>query len=387
MPATRVGSICTLTTATLLLCVAAPAQTTSVVTSDLQLPYKLTWTAGGNLLVSEAGGKPNTGRISLVTRSGDRRSLIEGLPSGLSNPNLTPIGPTGIALQGNALYIAIAEGDAVRNGPTPGSLVLNPAGVSSPIFSSVLWVQFSDSPDNVMSPFTLKLEQQWAMADGATVTLTNTEGLTANMGVLVDFPPVTSDPVTKYRHSDPFGLSLDPGNPNTLWLVDSGQNTLVQINLATNKWQVATRFAPIKNPTSNGPPFIDAVPTMPRPYGGQVLVSMLSGFPFLSGNGSVQIVDPASHTSHPWIAWLTTAIDVAYRTGPSGGTQVFVLGFSANLDGNPPGPGELWQFDSPDGKLVVKNLVTPTGMAMDAGTGEIFITELATGLLKKVQLN
>jgi hypothetical protein len=104
----------------------------------LQLPYKLLLTQDGNLLVSAGGGAPNTGRISLVNRSGNRTPVLEGLPSGLANPELIPLGPTGMALRQRTLYVAIGEGDAVRAGATPGSLVLNPAGMSSPLFSSVL---------------------------------------------------------------------------------------------------------------------------------------------------------------------------------------------------------------------------------------------------------
>jgi hypothetical protein len=386
MPAFSSRRIFVFTSAALLLCCTAFAQTTTVLTTGLEGPYKLTFTASGNLLVSEAGLKDNTGRVSLVTRAGARRSVIEGLPSGKSNPNLTQIGPTGLALRGNTLYIAIAEGDALRNGPTPGSLVLNPAGVSSPIFSCALRVRLSGSADDVQSPFVLSMQNQWTLAEGIPVAVQNTEGMTAVFDVLADFPPVTADPVTTYRHSDPFALALDPAHPDWVFLVDSGQNSLVLINETTGRWAVATRFAPIKNPTSQGPPFMDAVPTSATILGGQALVTLLSGFPFVPGYSAVVAVDGATRTVAPYISWLNSAMDMAYRLKPDGSIQVFVVGFSRSLGSTPPGPGQLWQYDSPAGKVLVNDLVTPAGMVMDTATGEIFITELATGTIKKVQL-
>ena len=92
--------------------IAAPAicQQTSVFATGLQLPFKITMTPGGTFIVSEAGEGVNLGRISLVNSAGVRQSLIEGLPSGPSNPELALIGPTGVAYRNRVLYIAMSEG-------------------------------------------------------------------------------------------------------------------------------------------------------------------------------------------------------------------------------------------------------------------------------------
>jgi hypothetical protein len=269
----------------LVLCLlaAAPAicQQTSVFATGLQHPYKLAITPAGTLLVSEAGDAANQGRISLVSGAGTRSTLLEGLPSGPSNPDLALIGPTGIAYRNGVLYIAIGEGDAVRNGPTPGSLVLNPTGVSSPLFASVLRVRFDADLEGLQSPFTLTRPQHQTMADGREVTLTNAQGRMAVLDVLADFPPVTPDANTLYRHQDPFGLVLDPSRSDLLYLIEAGQNAVYSINTETGRTQVVTRFAPTPNPTQVGPPVIDAVPTGAIVLDDQVLVSRLSGFPFL----------------------------------------------------------------------------------------------------------
>jgi hypothetical protein len=63
----------------------AVAQTVSTFGSGLQSPIRLLFTPQGSLLVSEGGPVPvipNTGRVSILDRSANRRTLIDGLPSG-----------------------------------------------------------------------------------------------------------------------------------------------------------------------------------------------------------------------------------------------------------------------------------------------------------------
>lgn len=81
---------------------------------------------------------PNNGRISLVNRGGGaRRTLIDGLPSGVTTAGGSPIpaGPSGLKLDGQKLYLTIAAGDTAIS--VTGGLILNP-NPSSPLFNSVL---------------------------------------------------------------------------------------------------------------------------------------------------------------------------------------------------------------------------------------------------------
>jgi len=83
----------------------------SELTSGLQFPLAVTQSNQGNLLVSESGpGTPNSGRISIVDANGNRRTLVAGLPSGLSDVG-DPDGPGGLVLRGRTLYVAIGVGD------------------------------------------------------------------------------------------------------------------------------------------------------------------------------------------------------------------------------------------------------------------------------------
>src|SRR5262249_1333605 len=81
------------------------AQCTQIV-GGLRAPLGTALTQAGNLLVSEAGtGAPGSGRISIVDPKGGRRTLLDGLPSGLSDVH-EPAGPNGIFMSGRTLYVA-----------------------------------------------------------------------------------------------------------------------------------------------------------------------------------------------------------------------------------------------------------------------------------------
>jgi hypothetical protein len=60
----------------------------------------------GNLLVAESGGAPNTGRVSIVDQFGNRRTPIDGLPSGISAEGGGPSSPQGLDLRGRTLFVA-----------------------------------------------------------------------------------------------------------------------------------------------------------------------------------------------------------------------------------------------------------------------------------------
>src|SRR5258707_10103412 len=85
----------------------AVAQPPRVVISGLQTPQRMILTAQGNFLVTEATMSPNTGRLSFVSRGGNRRSLMEGLPSGVEVTAQYGIGPTAMSLRDRTLYLTI----------------------------------------------------------------------------------------------------------------------------------------------------------------------------------------------------------------------------------------------------------------------------------------
>ena len=130
------------------------AQQATVFASGLLNPSKIILGPGGSLLAAETGNTPNTGRVSVISPSGTRSTLIDALPSGLGPPAGDADGPNGLLLDGNTLYIAVGEGDLYANGTVPGTTIVNAAGISSPIFDTLLQVTFSQSVDRISGAFT-----------------------------------------------------------------------------------------------------------------------------------------------------------------------------------------------------------------------------------------
>jgi hypothetical protein len=361
------------------------AQPVTVLATGLDHPMKLTLTRRGNLLVAENGVEKNSGRVSLVDRSGKRRTIIDGLPSGLSSPNNDPDGVSGMEVRDRTLYIVIGEGDAIRPGTKPGTQVPNPDGVSSPILSSVLRLRLDSEIDRLSGAFRLKPEHHWTLADGNIVNLTSDAGDKATIEVFTDFRDSVPDPNTIYRNSHPFGIAFTPASPNVAFVVDAGQNALWVVNTATGRQRLLTRFAPLKA-IAPGPPFIDAVPTSVRMWEGQLLVTLLTGFPFAPTQSRVMTVDPRTGASSLFIVGLNSAIDIAVRPTGTERPQFWVLEFSANQSARPPLPGRLLRYDTAQGSVVVNDLVTPTSMVLDPDTREIFISEMATGVIKQMKI-
>lgn len=355
----------------------------TVIATGLQGPQKFTLTPGGNFLVTETSTSPNSGRVSFVTHSGTRRSLIENLPSG-TDPTGAGSGPTGIVLHDQTLYLAIGSGDAERPGSKPGTSQPNPAGESSPLFASILKFQFNGSVDTLAGTFSLTPAIQQQLADGQQVQLTDGSGEQAQVQLLADFPDSQPDPVAIYRFSNPWGMSIDDSG-QTLWLADASANAVARIDTATGKWQRIARFPPRPNPTPVGPPMIDAVPTSVKPYGSYLLVSFLTGFPFIPGTAQVELLDPQKGTISPYLQWFTSVTDVAVRNADTG-PQFYVLEFSQNQTAKPPAPGELIRIEPGKAPVVVAaDIPAADALAIDESAGAIYILSL-TGQIFQVNL-
>jgi hypothetical protein len=360
---------------------AAAAQ--QVYVSGLELPSKVITIPNGYLLVTETGSKPNTGRVTLVAPGGASRVLVAGLPSGLSYPStVDPDGPSGLNLSGRVLYIVNGEGDALRAGTQSGTVVPNPQGISSPILSSLLKVTFDRDVDQYQAPFTLKPEDHVALALGNIVTLDDGSGKSAVFEVLTNFPDTWPDPVTIYRNSHPFGVTMHSAAPNTLFTVDAGLNLVWQTNATTGRTKVLARFPNVPNVGAVGPPTKEAVPNSVKACGHLLLVSLLSGGPFAPFNSSLMSVNPITGETHTYIANLNAAIDVecAARPAPAN-PSFFVLEYSVNQGATPLPPGRVMRYDSPDATVWLEGLKTPTSLALDESTGTAYIVSRADGTI------
>ena len=355
-----------------------------VVATGLQAPQKVITTPSGNLLVSETSMSLRSGRISFVTPAGARRSFMEGLPSGVEVAG-GGSGPTAMALRDRTLYVAIGGGDAERRSQTPGVAIHNPEGVSSAIFASVLRLQLDRDIDSISGTFQMTPAHEQVLRDGGEVRMEDGSGASATVIVLTRLPISEPDPNTVYRFSNPWGFALS-ADGSTLYLNDASMNALVRINTATGRWERIVRFPPSQNSTPVGPPVIDAVPTSVRIYGEQLLVSFLTGFPFIPGSARVLAVNPTTRAVEPFIFGLTSVTDVLWRPTSGDRPQFFVLEFSQNQSQQPPPPGRLLRYDTPMPEVVSADLRAPVSLALDASSNTLYVLEL-TGRLLRLRLN
>jgi len=364
------------------------AQTTSTFVAGMKAPVKIIYAQPqGYFLVSEAGDTaPNNGRVSIVTNAGARLTLLDGLPSGPAAPGNDPSGPSALWLNGDTLYIVIGAGNEVLNGPFPGTEIPNPHP-NSPLFSSVLELRFHSTGvplDNYN--YQLLPADHTRLANGETVVLGGKGRPIALLRVAANFPDFTPNPRPDFpanvRASNPFGVVL---TANTLYIADASQNMIRTVNLTNGAIGTFFTYPPRPNPVM-GPPFIEAVPSGLRLVGNQLLVPLLTGFPFLPQFAEIRSIDLSTGTDSQYIGGLTSAIDVLPLSVFCGFChEVYTLEISTNLLMG--APGRLQRFDSPTTPTVIaNNLISPTSMALQLPSRDIFITEIFTGRIIRVTL-
>lgn len=360
----------------------------SVVTGDLKAPSRVILTPEGSLVVAETGTGNNDGRISIIDQDGHRRTLVDGLPSGISlgSGEADPSGPSGLALRGRTLYVLIGEGDVVTPGPVQGTNVPN-LDRSSAIFSSVLAIKFDTSLETTGSDFALTSDDYDGLSEGINLKAKNSAGKKVVVKVLANFKDFNEEPrpdlIANVRASNPFGLAI---LKDKLYVTDAGLNLVYEVDADTGDTRVLARFAPKANPLPFGPPFSDPVPENVRVFGKQLLVTLLTGFPFAAGQSEVRKINLANNSQTEFIGGLSSAIDVLPVKGPNGESQFYVLEFSTDLLANQTGQIKFFSSANADPVVVASGLVSPTSMAFDEANGDIYVTEIFTGLIKKVHV-
>jgi hypothetical protein len=373
--------------------VAPAADTCDVITSGLRAPIGSVLTKQGNLLISETGivNVPASGRISIVSPDGTRRTLLDGLPQGTNAAGGDASGPNSLSMRGRTVYVAIGQGDSVILGPVAGSALPNP-NVSSPIFSSILAIHVSAAVEQKTEGFMLTERDQMKLAAGEQVVLSNGGGDRITVEVVVDFPDYESEPLPalpgNVRNSNPFDVIAVNGN---LYVTNGGLNRLVKVDLTTGAYAELTRFERIPNlPGAAGPPSVEAVPTGIAYTSGTLLVALFSGGPFLPGLSRIKAVDPVSGDQTDFITGLRTAIDV--RPIKHGG-DVDYLVLENNFAPAPPFPptgAAIKFFETPDGpgtSVGGCTLDRPTSVSLDRKSGVLYVTELLQGTLLRTRLN
>ena len=362
----------------------AQAQCTEIL-SGLREPIGSGLTDQGNLLISESGtSDAHSGRISIVDPDGTRRTLLDGMPSAPADVG-DPSGPTGFIMRGRTLYLLIGTGDVGIMGPLPGTTLENPNGPSSPIFSSILAIHVSPFVERNTAGFTLAAEDEQALADGQTVTLSNGGRDKITIRVVVDFPNFIPFPLPdvpdNIQVSNPYGLAA---LRNMLYATDGGRNHLWQVDLTTGAFSPLVAFPDIPNPLfpTLGGPFLQAVPTGIASVDGKLLVTLLRGAPFPTGTSTVEQVDPETGSDTEFISNLTTAIDIRPVEGRSASGYLVL---EASSEG--PffaGPGTVLRVDDPaNPPVVLAECLTPvpSSMTFNKKNNSLYVTQTDGSLI------
>jgi hypothetical protein len=372
---------------------AAHADTCDLVTDGLRAPIGSVLTKLGNLLVSETGivNVPASGRISIVSPDGTRRTLLDGLPQGTNAAGGDASGPNSLTMRGRTVYVAIGQGDSVILGPIPGSALPNP-NVSSPIFSSILAIHFSAAVERKTEGFMLSAQDQMKLAGDEQVVLSNGGGDRITIEVIVDFPDYESEPLPtlpgNVRNSNPYDVVAVGNN---LYVTNGGLNRLDQVDIASGAYAELAHFERIPNlPGAAGPPSVEAVPTGIAYSSGTLLVALFSGGPFLPGVSRIKAVDPVSGDQMDFITGLRTAIDIRPIKH---GNDVDYLVLENNFAPAPPFPptgAAIKCFETPDGPGTAVGDCTlnrPTSISLDRKNGVAYVTELLLGTVLRTRVD
>lgn len=343
----------------------------------LRGPLGLALGPRGDLLISETGSLAELrGRLSLMTRDGLRRTLLDGLPSGVSDVGGAS-GPAGLLLRGRTLYMALGVGDVAVGGPVRGTSLPNPAGPSSPLFSAVLALQFSTDVEQSGGGFMLQPGDDHRLAAGERLTLRNPAGERMQLRRVTDFPNSVPAPLPflpgNVQNANPFQLAAQD---EALFVSDGGRNLVWRVDLASGSNVALTAFPDIPNPAFPvGPPTQQAVPTGLGLQDSRLLVALFRGAPFVAGTSAIEQIDPATGSRQPLIGGLKQAIAVQPLAARWGGGLLVMQHSSVGLFFD--GPGLLQHYPTPTDapRLLANCLSLPTALAVDAKRGRVYVAE------------
>jgi hypothetical protein len=223
----------------------------------------------------------------------------------------------------------------------------------------------------------------WALLDGYDLHLTNASGDRAIVRLLTTFRPLLRNilgSAALVRPADPYGAFLDASN-NALYVIDSSHETLNKVNTVTGRNLVLTRFQPDQRATG----FFDSVPTALCPVGDSFLVSFLSGAPFPAGASSVRLWKPSDGgwaKLTPLIADLNMTNDMfCLRGGTANAPKVVTVEYSTTTDRSLPS-GRVQSIDGSQKRVVMQNILLPTGVTQDPVTGDVFVSTLGGAILR-----
>ncbi len=306
-----------------------PKLTAREFASGLASPLGLAIDPKGQIWVTEAGtGKGNDGSVSVITPSGKVHRVITGFTS-VTSPEGTAGGICHLLYKDGLLYILhgvdgklyFADVSSYKPGDEPLSV--------------------SDLPSENIAKFVLDYKFE------------------------VD---------TEF--SNLYNLTFGPDG--ALYIADAGANAIIRRS-ETGKLSVFATIPGIQNPTLQGPPAIDGVPTGIVYDGEKFLVSTLTGFPFPAGKARIYQINPEGKVSL-YQDGFTTLVDI--DLGPDKRPLVLQLA-TFGPQGFAPNSGKVIRATGTQNTVLLEGLNQPTAIER-RGLKTWYVTSLADGKVLKV---
>ena len=293
---------------------------------------------GSGFIVVEAGTGANDGRVTFLEDvTNNRQTMVEGLPSIISEG--FPSGPHDATLSKDTLLVALGT-------------------------------SFDTALNSTVIRFDLR----------ATPWLPGMPPLTT--ADIAEIIPVRGFMASKgYADSNVFSIVL--GRRNGLFIVDAGANAIVRYDFKTASLSVYADIPGEPNPTSVGPPIIDAVPTQIRWDGKTLRVSTLTGFPFLPGLAKIYAFDEGDTMS---VEKEGLSLITSFDHDPI--TQRLVVAeFASSFDpvtGFAPNSGSVVEFTSGGQRVPISiGAHFPTAV-MHKPDGTTFFVNIGTGIMYRI---
>jgi sugar lactone lactonase YvrE len=292
---------------------------------------------------AEASGSPgpltthgDTGRVTMISPSGEQSVLIDGLTSYFFGSEI--VGPADVvAGDDGTIYVSIG-------GPGPQTALFDPAG----------------NADSVV-----KVDSSGTVTPLADIGQYERE----------------NNPDPNAVDSNLGGIAM--GTDGLLYVADSGGNDLYSVDPATGELKVVAVFPGLPtpdgsaNPARGGAAEVDPVPTdvTADPNGG-VYVGFLTGAILWGVPGSAKVVhvDPDGTVTD-----AVTGLNMVTGVATSGST-IYADQLSTSFTSTPPGPGEVAQATSGGtAETLFSGLMLPYGIALAPDGTSMYIVINATG--------
>lgn len=204
----------------------------------------------------------------------------------------------------------------------------------------------------------------------------------ASQVIIADFVVANEPP--GMPDTDPYSVAFD--DAGNWYIADAAFNGIVKVNASTGERSVFATFPRFNNPLPFGPPMVDPVPTrILRKPGGGFYVCTLTGFPFLDGAAAVYSLDD-NGTITPYATNMNLLTDMALDAGTG---NLYVLQFGQFvldpvMPGFAPGSAKVTRI-KPDGtqEVIAQQFGPAAGLCLNAA-GDLYITGIYAGLVWKL---